>query len=169
MKFILGIALILCAPLARAEPWDIDASEVQADIESCITDADKNAKDSSICIGEFSIKCQSEDGGLATIGVSACIAKEAEAWDALLNDYYAELVTLAKDEDQLAEDDTIADDYFEKALREAQQKWVAYRDAQCQLASLRFWQGTMMQNLSSGCQLDLTAARTLEFYAVLNP
>lgn len=115
------------------------------------------------CIGQMAEACMSgEDGGETTLGMTMCTMAEAQAWDAYLNREYQDTLAglQAMDRDEAA--------YFPEfakrvdTLRTAQRAWIAFRDAECGLAYAMWGSGSMRNIAASACQLDMTAARTIE-------
>ena len=108
------------------------------------------------CIGAAAGVCQQQDGGSTTYGIVQCLAAEAEAWDEMLNEEYR----LLRDEARAADDGaglSRAD-----ALCDAQRAWIAFRDADCDLAFALWQDGTVRGPVAAGCHLTRTAQRTLE-------
>lgn len=51
---------------------------------------------------------------------------------------------------------------FRKALQEAQRKWIAFRDSECELASFKDYKGTISSIIRIGCLESMTSARVSE-------
>lgn len=117
----------------------------------------------SDCIGEAAEACMTrEDGGETTLGMTMCTMAEARAWDIHLNREYQDALSglEAMDRDEA--------EYFPEFakrvenLRAAQRAWITFRDAECGLAYAMWGSGSMRNIAASTCQLEMTAARTIE-------
>ena len=115
------------------------------------------------CVGKMATACmETEEGGHSTLGMTFCTLGEAQVWDKYLNVEYQE--TMAG----LTAMDTEEAVYFQEfakraeSLREAQRAWIAFRDAECGLAYAMWGSGSMRNIASASCQLEMTAARTIE-------
>ena len=104
-------------------------------------------------------------GGEPTLGTTACIWGENDAWDVLLNEQYqAVVVDFEKfdiDGAMLSTEDTNR----VETLRAAQRAWVAYRDAECANVYAMFGSGSMRLPIGATCFLNETAERTIELWA----
>jgi uncharacterized protein YecT (DUF1311 family) len=89
--------------------------------------------------------------------MNLCAEKDFEAADAELNTVWKEARKTAKAMDAEQRDELKGAD---KALLAAQRGWIAYRDAQCELAGFEARGGSMEPMLVSGCMAELTRART---------
>ncbi|TVM30005.1 hypothetical protein DQK91_21765 [Oceanidesulfovibrio marinus] len=97
-------------------------------------------------------KCLEGEGATSTQATVRCYMSATEVWDAALNDAYKSL------REQL--DSESAQD-----LKEVQQKWMAYRDADIRLAA-GLIDGTIRQVLAAQAEYERTRERalTLESY-----
>jgi len=93
--------------------------------------------------------------GLSNLGITQCLQEETEWWDQLLNSRFAQLK-------HNLEPSPFA------ALQDAQRKWIAFKDADCQyIYDHQFGEGSMRLPSSASCMLDATALRALQLGALL--
>lgn len=107
------------------------------------------------CIGTVSEACQQESmANQSTQGMSNCAYRETLWWDRKLNDYYKTL------------QQNLEPAQFE-LLRDAQRKWIDWRDASCGF-EYGFWEeGTIRSIFYSSCQLQMTAQRMIDLQTIL--
>jgi uncharacterized protein YecT (DUF1311 family) len=86
--------------------------------------------------------------------------RAAAAADAALNVQYRKTMAAMKKMDALNAPDAQVGPSYQNALLAAQRAWLAYRDAECQLASYEFRGGSAMPMAHAQCLADLTNART---------
>ena len=87
-------ALLLAALPAQADPLQDDADA----LDSCMVTAwPRNVL--ALCPGTVSAPCQAESGGETTLGMNQCLAREADAWDAVLSRQWPRLMTRAREVD----------------------------------------------------------------------
>jgi len=98
--------------------------------------------------------CLNSSQNATTMGMIDCTAKAQAAWDAELNKYYRLLQGTLKP-DEMAK------------LKDAQIKWLAFRDAEFGTANLIYgdMQGTMWQVAAVSTQMQLVKTRALELKA----
>lgn len=115
------------------------------------------------CIGRMSTACMDgQEGGHTTLGMTSCLNAEARVWDGVLNAEYKASRAFAKamDADEAA--------YFPEfarraeALLAAQRAWIAFRDAECDLAHAEWGSGSMRNIAWADCQMQMTAERAIE-------
>lgn len=140
------LALALMAAPAFAQEPQVDPATVRA----CFDDARGTTPD---CIGEAAAACQAQPGGETTLGISACLQGEAQAWDDLLNAQYKGV--RARLLEQGGTD--LADQ-----LLDAQRAWIAFREADCSLVYAIWAEGSIRTVMASDCYLHKTAQRALE-------
>lgn len=105
---------------------------------------------------------QAEDLGIdckkavSTPDVTICVNDAYEAADKQLNAAYRD-ATAAIDKTGVPPD---ARRDWRKALIEAQRRWIAYRDAECELVGFEWYGGTGRSNATLDCARNLTEART---------
>lgn len=132
--------------LAQTAQAPLDPSIVDA----CLAATPRGGVDPD-CIGQAARACQEIPGYASTVGASACLMAEHDAWDRILNDQYREAAALLGGPLQVGDQ-----------LRTAQRAWIAFRDADCTLAYDRYGGGSMRVIASADCQMRHTARRALE-------
>jgi uncharacterized protein YecT (DUF1311 family) len=102
------------------------------------------------------------DNAMAQFELNACAYKEFERADAAMNAQWK--VTAARMKERDAEFDRSQDNrpgYFDTLLA-AQRAWLTYRDKQCASEGYTMRGGSAEPMVISGCQRQLTEARTKE-------
>ena len=94
--------------------------------------------------------------------MNICAAQAYRAADADLNRVWAQALARVQRLDRES-----AHGEAERRLRAAQRAWLAFRDAQCQVAGLDALGGSMEPLLVGGCLRDLTERRTNELHMLL--
>lgn len=117
-------------------------------IAACLKAETGAKRDPHGCIGRVADACARTPEGQSTVGESKCARDEADAWDAMLNDEYGQLLALLKPE--AAED-----------VKKAQRIWITSRDADCRVPYYFYDGGSIVQILGERCLLDRTAERAL--------
>jgi len=124
-------------------------------IEACLseverTDGNDGTSDTARdCVGLVAEACQAAaPENQTTIGMTGCMLRETDFWDADLNASYAHL------------EDRLEPKAFD-ALRTAQRNWIAFRDADCTFQYTHWQGGTIRAIYGASCRLDHTAARAL--------
>lgn len=155
--FILLLLPVNVVAQSEGHEWMLD------DLRSCYSATAHEAKID--CIGRISEKCQEvEDGGYSTLGMSSCNNDEYQAWDVLLNEEYKLVMAAFKAQDL---DDEI---YYPElairveSLRTAQRAWIAFRDAECNLAYSIWGSGSMRNIAGTACLLEKTGKRTVDLW-----
>lgn len=147
-------------------PSSVAAGEAHAGlVDACLAAAPAEAR--AGCIGKVSDACiAGAEGGETTLGMSMCMADEAEVWDRLLNAEYRKTMARAKamDSDEAESFPQFANRAV--ALRDAQRAWIAFRDAECALAYAEWGAGSMRHIAGSECVMRMTAQRALELRAM---
>ena len=163
---IAAIALLLAALPARADQLQDDTDA----LESCIVTAWPRDV-LALCAGIVSAPCQTGPGGQTTLGMNQCLAREADAWDAVLERQWPRLMTRAREVDaanQTPDNSGVpALDSAAETLRGAQRAWIVFRDAECRHNYAIWGQGSFRAIAHSACRLDLTARRVVDFHARL--
>jgi uncharacterized protein YecT (DUF1311 family) len=93
----------------------------------------------------------------ATVDMIECAKADFAAADRRLNDAYQKLM---KDPDR--------DEKGRNLLREAQRKWIPFRDAQCLLEEDEYRGGTLAAVMYGECQARITAERARALEEMLN-
>jgi uncharacterized protein YecT (DUF1311 family) len=114
---------------------------------------------------------QAEDLGIdckkaiSTPDVTLCINDAYEAADKQLNAaYHSAMASIDKGDRSLE----VRKDW-RKALVEAQRRWIAYRDAECELTGFQWFGGTGRSGAVLDCARVLTEARTKALKQHANP
>jgi uncharacterized protein YecT (DUF1311 family) len=96
-------------------------------------------------------ECMSIDTNQTTYGMMMCAQQAEEAWDKELNKNYKELMALLTPEEQ-------------NQLKEAQRKWLAFRDAEFQFSGNLHYnmEGTMYRPMAADKEMQIVRARALE-------
>lgn len=95
---------------------------------------------------------QASADGSTTAGMATCIGKEAEAWEALVEEALTRIAEAAGD----------------TAATPAQSAWEAFRAADCDTAARLWGEGSMAGIAAADCWLDRTASRAMELRARLS-
>ena len=89
------------------------------------------------------------DDAMSTHEQLACAHKELKYWDTILNNEYKKLYkSLPKEE--------------KPRLKDAQRKWIQYRDSECTFEAYEMRGGSAEGILRLGCTVHLTKARAKE-------
>jgi uncharacterized protein YecT (DUF1311 family) len=142
--------------MAAAQEADGETSTI---MEKCLTTAAKS--DDTIlahraCIGRVASACMEAPDGQSNLGMAQCAHREGDWWDKLLNSRYGALKK-AMEPAEFA------------ALRDAQRKWVAFKEADCDYVyTHQFGNGSMRIPASAWCVLDQTALRATKLGNLLD-
>ncbi|VDS09190.1 hypothetical protein PARHAE_02380 [Paracoccus haematequi] len=151
-----ALILALAVPAAAlSQPASVPLDS--AVVEACLAQTPPRETQTD-CIGLAAKLCQTAPDGETTLGISACLMAEHDAWDEILNREYAE--TRAHFSQTRGLTDT---------LLAAQRAWIAFRDAECTLAYDRWDGGSMRTIASADCRMRQTARRALELRAMRQP
>lgn len=148
---VLVIPFLAClsAPASADDgtPTDADRRAIARCLDKVAQQqADGETAERNDCIGTVSAPCLDKPENYTTVGQIDCASREASVWDEMLNKNYAELKK-ALDGKAFA------------AVREAQRKWIAFRDADCAVPQTMFEGGSIAGPISADCDLQLTARR----------
>jgi len=113
-----------------------------------------------------SAPCQLKRGDESTKSMNNCLTREAEAWNAVMERQFPELERRAREVDAANKTKLDLDSAVE-TLENAQRAWLIYRDAECRFAKAIWGAGGFRAVARAACMLDLTARRTVDFYARL--
>lgn len=151
-RFALPLGLCFANPAIAQDSFSFSIEPVT----TCL--GQTAAKDQAGCAGLAANLCmQSNDGGETTVGMSTCLGKEADFWDAELNAVYAELSAREKANDaEMAKIGATVPPVF-SALRDMQRAWIPYRDALCAYDYSHWGGGTGGGPASVSCFLHETA------------
>jgi uncharacterized protein YecT (DUF1311 family) len=154
---VAGLALLLAALPAQAQDDAADA------VASCMRDAwPRDVR--ALCVGVVSAPCQLAPGGETTEGMNRCLAREAGAWDSVMNRQFPELMRRAREIDA-ANSITDGLDAAAPALENAQRAWLLYRDGECRWAYASWGEGSFRSVAHAACLVDLTTRRVVDFHA----
>lgn len=92
-----------------------------------------------------------------TVDMIECAGRDLDAVDKKLNDVYRKLTAAVRD------DKTAMD-----LLRDAQRKWIAFRDADCKLTADEMRGGTGAPVLELSCHVDMTERRVKRLEEMLD-
>jgi len=156
MKSVVAFALALTPSISAAQDLVFDISHTR----NCIASSSSpwQVRD---CIGASANVCMgATPGGGSTIGMSGCIDRELQFWDAKLNETYQSLRAKERREDA---DYGSAPGYVNQAnaLRDMQRSWIAFRDATCDYERAQWSGGTGGGPATVGCLMRMTAEQTL--------
>ncbi len=156
-------ALLMLMVAAPAAAQDADAAADR--LRGCLGVAANRAGEMA-CMGSYAQECSgSVEGGETTAGMSRCAAAEAEGWDRMLNETWAELIVLARRRAILEEEAGAEPADLEGLLVEAQRAWIAFRDADCAQEVAVWGDGSMRTVAGAWCGLERTAQRVFELRA----
>lgn len=145
-------------PAYKSQPSDMRI------LRSCV---EEKRREAAACVDLVADDCAdqpSDDPRELTL--MNCWSREYLAWDQLLNERYAVLVTQAKEQDAAPGSYTERESY--KTLQEAQRAWIAFRDAELgrfwmmRAPGLSWWRAADLEHL----RLRLTATRYLDLLTV---
>jgi uncharacterized protein YecT (DUF1311 family) len=156
----LCLMIVLAAPSAAQ-----DAEEAAERLRGCLGGAENRAGEIA-CMGIYAQECSARvEGGETTAGMSRCAAAEAEGWDRMLNETWAELIVLARRRAILDEEAGAEPADLEDMLVAAQRAWIAFRDADCAQEVAVWGEGSMRTIAGAWCGLERTAQRVFELRA----
>jgi len=159
MKRLLLLIALLAAPMpALAGPTL--AERYGAPVDACYRHQRDSRQALEPCQGILTQACiASEPQGETTLGMSLCTQAEYRYWDRWLNVEYQATRAHFRDLDQagLPENAVRVD-----RLRSAQRAWIAFRDADCDLAFAIWGGGTIRQIMGPQCQAQRTFQRVKE-------
>lgn len=147
MKWIAGISGIMLATIGQAQSFD------RGSVDACYSGA-LPGDTSPSCLGQAANLCQVQ-GSSTTNGIVQCIQAETAAWDGLLNQVYGEVREVVDARPAGAVN-------LPEALLTAQRAWIAYRDAECELAYGLWQDGTIRSIVHANCVMQMTARRAIE-------
>jgi uncharacterized protein YecT (DUF1311 family) len=141
------IAAALAAVLASWPAAAQTAAEDSRVVASCIAGAGDDLDKIGACIGRVADPCMEKPEGQSTAGANACVSRETEIWDRLLNaDYQKVLAGLDLDK--------------RTKVRDMQRSWIAARDRKCELI-YALGGGTMHTTMAGYCILRETALQVI--------
>lgn len=158
------IAVLFVTPAFAQDPEapPFDASLIDACLEQASQDAQP---DYAACIGAASGPCMNSPEGSSTAGMSYCLGRELDVWDARLNDSYARVIEAARATDAEMTRMGSAAEQQEPLFRQMQRDWITFRDSACEYERSRWGGGTGGGPASLSCSLELTARQYLRLRA----
>ena len=155
-------AILLSLAPAKAGQVDLDADALEACL---LTGWPRDVLE--LCTGIVADPCQTAAGGTATEAMTGCLAREADAWEVVLNRLWPRMRMRAGEVDAANETDALGIDSATETLRTAQRTWEVYRDAACRHSYASWGRGEFRTVAHAACMLDLTARRVIDFHARL--
>jgi uncharacterized protein YecT (DUF1311 family) len=157
-KLLLSLFFLdLTGAVLAQEPLEFE----EALVEQCFQNAAEFGR-SDDCVGMAAGLCmEKNEGGWSTYGMMACQGLEIAVWDAMLNAEYQRVLAQAKQMDADYMDVNAAVPSQEKALREMQRTWIAFRDGTCEYERSLWGNGTGGGPASGGCMMRMTAAQAI--------
>lgn len=114
------------------------------------------------CIGLSANACMSNSsGGETTVGMSGCLDRELQYWDARLNAAYKTKMSEAKAIDVEMADIGATVPSQSAALREMQRAWIPYRDGKCGFEYSQWGGGTGGGPAITACLMHETGEQAL--------
>jgi uncharacterized protein YecT (DUF1311 family) len=162
---ILAASVVLAAAAALPAAADEPAPEPASDagfVGQCL-DAHLSggaAGAERACVGLIAYACMNRPEGRSTIGQSACLLREAAAWEILMRE---SLATLG--ERVLAHDAASSAGEAAPALDRAQAAWADYAEAECAYAYALWGEGSFRQVAGADCRLNVMARRAIQLRA----
>lgn len=141
----LGILLVILASSATPAPATAADKAAIAAITACLAHARAAEGDTRSCVGTLSRPCLDRAEDPSTAGMVACITREHEVWDDLLNGAYQTLMRSLEPEKA-------------RKLKLAQRSWIETRELSCGFYSVYF-EGTMAVPMGADCLNTETADR----------
>ncbi|POZ61879.1 lysozyme inhibitor LprI family protein [Chromobacterium alticapitis] len=93
-----------------------------------------------------------------TLEINDCMQKQFEGKDKLLNQRYQDLLQKLRQDDA----ETADKDKPSRMLMQAQRKWIAFRDADCDAKYQIYIGGTIRNAVYLGCKIERTEQRIKE-------
>lgn len=166
-----GVALLhLCLgpPSAYADGrTGTNTEEVDRSIvENCFTSNayDPNeppARNAPVCVGTAAARCEvTPPRHQTTLDIAECRSAEAALWNEIVEAQYREWIrNFEKEDSQRAGPGWIS---VEGALRQSQEAWQGFRDADCHLLYVVHQRGSIRNPASAVCMLNATAKRAFQ-------
>lgn len=113
------------------------------------------------CVGLIAYSCMNRPEGRSTVGQSACLLREAAAWERVLDTSLAALAERVALRDAASVPAGVAGE----ALSRAQAAWEAYAEAECGYAYALWGEGSFRQVAGADCRLNVNARRAIQLRA----
>ena len=151
--FVVALAAFAClTPNAHAQQGETR----DAGVAPCIRSAGASLAQLQKCKGVEADPCSETDAGSTTAGAMLCWQAEGRAWGALIDQAIA----------RARQDATPA---RAQALADSQERWLAWRQSECQYQALYYEGGSLARVIAAHCIADLNADRAIAFiYAERN-
>lgn len=125
-------------------------------VDACLERAGSSLMKMQACKGQFVDPCMDNDAASTTAGAVMCWQAEAALWRAQMERAFIR----ARDG---------ASPVRAGALATSQERWSAWRDAECEYRALVYEGGSLARVVRAQCVADLTADRAIAFlYAERN-
>ena len=113
------------------------------------------------CVGLLSVSCMNRPEGETTIGQSACLLREASAWETLMH------VSLEALSARVAARDAAVAPKGDASvlLVRAQEAWADYAEAECGYAYALWGEGSFRQVAGADCRMNVLARRAIQLRA----
>ena len=113
------------------------------------------------CVGILSLSCMNRPEGETTIGQSACLLREAAAWETLMH------VSLEALSARVAARDAAVAPKGDASvlLVRAQEAWADYAEAECGYAYALWGEGSFRQVAGADCRMNVLARRAIQLRA----
>jgi uncharacterized protein YecT (DUF1311 family) len=129
--------------------------------EACLAEM-TDTQDPTTCIGSSANNCmETTEGGWSTYGMSQCLDRELQYWDARLNAAYKTVRATRKATDKEMADLGSAAPSQGDALKNMQRAWIAYRDATCDYERSLWGGSTGGGPATVSCLMYMTAEQAL--------
>lgn len=154
------IVSILVPLLVLAQPAGAAGPDVAGDVDALKACIAKAGDTPEVCIETVVNPCVDGLSAESEEGVNGCYDREAEAWDAILNETYkVALKDAASYDEEISANGGEAE--AAASLKKAQRAWIAFRDAECDRLYNRNIDGTIRFTAYASCQNRLTAERAI--------
>lgn len=161
-SLIACLAICTTVSTAQADGLVFDPAHSMNCVERAFRSADSGIEAATGCIALSSERCMMDTpGGNSTAGMSGCLARGYEMWDAELNRVYR--ILRPQEAEATAANRTVSDRIpsSEEALVTMQRAWIGYRDARCAYEQSQWGGGTGGGPAYYGCLEHETAQQTL--------
>ncbi|MEO0679452.1 MAG: lysozyme inhibitor LprI family protein [Pseudomonadota bacterium] len=111
------------------------------------------------CVGLLSAGCMNRPEGATTIGQSACLLREASAWERSMSLAFDALMT------RVVAHDAASGGAAAGALDQAQAAWAAYAETECGYAYALWGDGSFRQVAGADCRMNIMARRAIQLRA----
>jgi len=113
------------------------------------------------CVGLISLSCMNRPEGESTVGQSACLLREAAAWETVMVAALDDLSGRVRAHEAAGP----AAGAAAKALDRAQSAWADYAEAECGYAYALWGEGSFRQVAGADCRMNVIARRAIQLRA----